>query len=120
MFNDRVLRKGPTRTRPVGSGAWKDPTSDITIRWSDEMPQGVQAIYREGMLLGVFNIGEPVPNVAATDITLHRLDYEAVKKSLMEATARNRNRSFHADRNKHKVPYNIESIIRKKVNDQYS
>jgi len=80
------------------------------------MPQGIQAIYHDGILMGVFEIGKPVPNVHATDITLHPLDYEAVKKSMMDSKRKEDAREFNRTRGRStKLPYNAESLVRKKL-----
>jgi hypothetical protein len=82
------------------------------MRKSWEMPQGVQALWFNGVLLGVFHIGEQVPGIVADCITLHPVDYELAKKCEMESVVRERSRRFHSDR--FSLPQDTsERIIRK-------
>src|SRR5579859_2161971 len=101
-------------TKPVGT----DPfTADngVTMRRSWEMPQGVQALWANGVLLGVFKIGEAVPGVIQADcITLHPFDYEVAKKCEMESKRRDQSRRFHDDR--FKLPADSQQRIMQKVN----
>jgi hypothetical protein len=66
----------------------------VTIRKSFELPQGVQALWCQGHLLGVFRIGEQVPGIVADTITLHPIDYELAVKSHLEAPRRERRRDM--------------------------
>ena len=98
-------------TKPVGRDPWTN-AEGITMRKSEEMPLGVQALWLNGVLLGVFEIGEPVTGIVCDCITLHPQDYEFAKMSEMDSKARDRNRRFHSDR--FKLPANAsEQIIRK-------
>jgi hypothetical protein len=80
-----------------------------------EMLLGVQALWKNGVLLGVFHIGEAVPGVVADTITLHPQDYEFAKKCHMERRAVERSRRFHEGRNR--LPWDAEQRIARKLRE---
>lgn len=97
--------------KPVGSHPFRH--GDVTILRSWEMLEGLQALWYQGRLLGVFRIGEPIPGIICDTITLHPLDYEAVKKSVMEQALRDRARDSRSG--KVRLPLNYERIIRRRM-----
>jgi hypothetical protein len=105
--NEGLTKPG---TKPIGTDPFT--ANGITMRRSWEMLQGVQALWFNGVLLGVFHIGEEVPGIIADCITLHPIDYELAKKCEMESRVRDRSRRFHE--NRFKLPADTsERIIRK-------
>jgi hypothetical protein len=87
----------------------------ITMRKSDEMPIGIQSLWREGQCLGVCRIGDTIPDAVADTVTLNPLDYEAVKKSMMEAPRRDRAREW-AGRRRPFRNFDFKKMIRGKLN----
>jgi len=98
--------------KPVGYAPRE--INGLVVRKSSEIPEGVQALYAKGKLLGVFRIGEPVPIVHADAITLHPLDYEVVLKTYLEQDQRRRRRELRRSLTKMPTQSDIDRVLRQK------
>jgi hypothetical protein len=81
--------------KPVG----QDPIEidGIMLRWSDEIPDGMQALYdeRSGQVLWVGLIGtSPADGTRGSAVTLSRNDYERVRISANNVALREQIRRF--------------------------
>jgi hypothetical protein len=86
----------------LGKEPFYDEKSGMTIRKCNEMPRGVQAFWTSkngGYGVWAGWITEPIPTELRMEhkpdtIVLNPLDYEAVKKSVMETPKRDRAREM--------------------------
>lgn len=84
----------------------------ITMRKTDEVPEGVQALYYQGKLLKVCRIGEPVQGIICDAITLNPKDYEVVLKCHLERKQKERAQRFVGPRVRTPSQTDIERVLR--------
>ena len=86
----------------------------ITMRKTEEVPEGVQALYYKGTLVKVCRIGEPQLDVRCDAVTLNPKDYEVVLKCYFERTQRERSRRFRGPIVKTPTQTEIERVFRQR------
>jgi hypothetical protein len=86
----------------------------IWVYKSSEVPQGLQALYKDNAILGVYQIGAPTNGVLCDSIVLSHADYEVVLKSFLERRQKGRTRRFHADRIRQPTQTEIEKVLRER------
>ena len=82
------------KVKPVGQSPIE--INGIMLRKSNEVPEGVQALYDEstGQILWVGNIGSNPVGIRATAITLNPQDYEIAVKTHLDEARRAQSRRF--------------------------
>lgn len=81
--------------KPVGRNPRE--LNGIVMRESEEIPQGMQALYdeRSGQVLWVGLIGGAIPfGIACTAITLNPHDYDFALRSHLESSVREQTKRF--------------------------
>ena len=96
--------------RPYGFAARE--IDGIVLRKTEEIPEGVQALYYKGNLLKVCRIGEPVVGLICDAITLNPKDYEVVLKCHLERKQKERARRFHDTRVRTPSQTDVEKVLR--------
>ncbi len=110
---DPPMFNGGRPVKPVGSHP--RTFGGITIRRTAELPPGVQALWREGHLLGVFEIGEPIPNLRVDNISLNPLDYEKALMDALDVPAKDRRREWKGRRRPFRGA-NFDKMLKDKLN----